>query len=223
MSTDLLITGEGHGEVESCGRLVARTLKAQGYIGSVFHHVAPPRRFKIDAPGQLENACEFARIQRPGALLLTSDWEDGCPATDAPKLAARVRQLGLPFPTAVVLFYREYETLALSIADKLAGKTLQMGNGNSILLADSPKVPDDPEKPRGAKAWIEANLFGGLSYKPTTHQLPLTSLMEPADLRAADLSSFRRLEHGLDHLAQCVLNGTTDVYPPPPSSTTGQR
>lgn len=222
MSTSLLITGEGHGEVEACGRLVTRTLKAQGYIGSVFHHVAPPRRFKIDAAGQLENACEYARIQRPGALLLTSDWEDGCPATDAPVLAARVRQLNLPFPTAVVLFYREYETLALSIADKLAGKTLHIGATNSVKLAAAPEMLADPEKPRDAKKWIENNLLNGLSYKPVTHQLPLTSLMNPEDLRAADLSSFRRLERGLDHLAQCVLKGTADVYPPS-SPATGQH
>ena len=212
MSSSLLITAEGHGEVEACGRLVARTLKAQGHIPHVFNTIPPPRRFKVEGPGQLETACEFARTQRPAALLVTSDWEDGCPATDAKPLADRVRTLGLPFPVAVVLFYREYETLALSIAQSLAGKTMHLPTG---ALQLSPTVPPlaDPEGPRGAKEWVRQHLFNGRAYKPTTHQLPLTKLMDPADLRAADLPSYRRLERGLDHLARNVMSGGTAVYP----------
>lgn len=212
MSPSLLITAEGHGEVEACGRLVARTLKAQGHIPGAFNEIRPPRRFKIDGPGQLEAACEFARTQRPSALLVTSDWEDGCPAHDAKPLADRVRALGLPFPAAVVLFYREYETLALSVAQSLAGMALHLPTGIVQLSSSVPPLAD-PEVPRDAKGWVKKHLFNGRAYKPTTHQLPLTKLMNPADLRAADLPSYRRLERGLDHLARNVLVGGTAVYP----------
>jgi hypothetical protein len=111
-----------------------------------------------------------------------------------------------------VLFYREYETMALSIAQALAGKTLTLPTGE-LQIASSVPTLTDPEAPRDAKGWVKEHLFEGRTYKPTTHQLPLTRLMNPADLRAANLSSYRRLERGLDHLARNVLTGGVAVYP----------
>ncbi|WP_380161777.1 hypothetical protein [Kineococcus sp. R86509] len=212
MSGELIVTVEGHGEVAAAASLVSRVLKAQG-SAAVFPSVPTPVRFKIDAPGQLETACEYARSKRPAGLLITSDWEDGEPCHDAPRLAARIRGLDLPFPAAIVLFFREYETLAISVADKLSGKELQVAKTRPVTLADAKPLPD-PEVPRDAKGWVGKNLMGGRSYKPTLHQLPLTRLMQPADLRAADLPSFRRLERALNHLVRHAQAGTSGVYPP---------
>lgn len=52
------------------------------------------------------------------------------------------------------------------------------------------------------------------SYKPTTHQHRLTVAMRLPELRAAGLSSFRRLENAMQFLAQ-QAGRRTEVYPAP--------
>ena len=104
--------------------------------------------------------------------------------------------------------------MALSIASSLAGRELRSPTGKPILTLGMPSsLPSHPESPRDAKGWVSRELMGGVTYKPTVHQLPLTRAMSIPDLHAAALSSFRRLETALEFLAREVRAGGTGVYP----------
>lgn len=212
--TDLLVVGEGYGEVRASARLAARVLTAHGSArGDPFHTVREAMRLPVLAPGQLEQAAEIARRERPSALLVTSDLDDACPSVEAPRLSARLRAAGLPFPCAVVLFHREYETLFVAAAASLAGRTIRLGT-STLTMAEGVEAPADPESPRGAKEWVTSNLFVRRSYKPTLHQTPVTDALSVAELRATRLSSFVRLESALQHLALEVRSSGRGVYPP---------
>ena len=212
--TDLLVVGEGHGEVRASARLAAKVLAAHGSAhGSPFHTVREAMRLPVLGAGQLEQAAEIARRERPSALLVTSDLDDGCPSAVAPELSARLRSAGLAFPCAVVLFHREYETLFVAAAASLAGRTIHLGTG-TLTLAEGVRAPEDPESPRDAKKWVKSNLFVRRPYKPTLHQTPVTAALTIAELRATRLSSFVRLESALQHLALQVRAGGRGVYPP---------
>lgn len=211
--TDLLVVGEGHGEVRASARLAAKVLAAHGSAGGKpFHAVREAMRLPILGTGQLEQAAEIARRERPSALLVTSDLDDGCPSTTAPQLSATLRSAGLPFPCAVVLFHREYETLFIAAAASLAGRTIHLRAG-TLTLAEDVEPPEDPESPRGAKEWVSRNLFVRRPYKPTLHQTPVTNAVSITELRATKLSSFVRLESALQHLAVQVRDGGHEVYP----------
>ncbi|MBT0769714.1 hypothetical protein KIH74_12320 [Kineosporia sp. J2-2] len=171
-------------------------------------------RYVISSPERAVNAARIAATLEPAAAILTADLEDSCPAKDAPVFAQAVRNEGLSFPVAIVFFFREFETLAISVAPSLTGKTLRSPAGKPICTLGSPRnIPSSPEGPRDAKGWVSMELMGGLPYKPTVHQLPLTRAMRIADLRAGGLSSFVRLERGLHFLANEVRTGGTGVYP----------
>lgn len=213
---NLLIIGEGHGEVASAGRLAARVLAKHGSIkGQPFHGVLPTLRMGILREADLQAACEIARTLAPAALLLTSDLDDACPAEVAPTMAETVRALNLPFPAAVVLFHREYETIFMAGAASLSGAQLPLGAG-PITLQSNVELVHDPESKRDAKAWVGRNLLPEkVNYKPTVHQEAFTRKVDLDELRASGLSSFRRLESGLRHLAHEVAQGQSSVYPRP--------
>lgn len=211
----LVIIREGHGESQSIENLVHRTGKELGVIPSSFWSMPAAPRYVISSPERAVRAAEIAATLRPAACLLTADFEDGCPSKDAPAFAEAVGAAGLPFPVAVVLFYREFETLAISVASQLGGRELRSPAGQAILTLQAPKeVPVDPEAPRDAKGWVSKHLMGGASYKPTIHQYPLTKVMGVTELQVADLSSFRRLQSAMHFLADEVANGRAGVYPP---------
>jgi len=108
---------------------------------------------------------------------------------------AGVKALGLRFPVAVVLPYREFETWFLPCVAQLAGRSLP--------------GPGGIERPGLAEG---ASYTGNFEYKPTLDQLPLTQLLDLATLRAANVPSFGTFERALRFLA--VAN-PGEVYPPP--------
>ncbi len=207
MAGRLAIIREGHGEAGAVDTLVAKVGKSLGVVPSVFASLPKSQRVAITSAESAVKGARLAAAMRPDAILLTADLDDGCPATLAPAWAGAVREANLGIPSALVLFHREYETLALSVASSLAGCDL----AGITLAAASP--PENPETPRGAKEWISRNLMGGTRYKPTVHQLALTRLLKIQELQAAGLSSYRRLEGALTFLAGEVRDRSTGVYP----------
>jgi hypothetical protein len=128
-------------------------------------------------------------------------------------MAAWVRDLSLPFPVAVVLFYKEYETLFLAGAGAMAGKDLRDERHRTIEKIPTEVLPHPtPEYPRDAKGWVATNLVRG--YKPTLFQTSLTGLLDFEVMEASALSSYRRLVRGLTFLSENLGVGGT-VYPPP--------
>ena len=210
----LAIIREGHGEAGAVENLVSRVGKSLGVMPEVFWSIPQSPRFVVSSPDRAVRATEIAATLSPSAVLLTADLEDLCPAKSAPEFARAIRDTGFPFPVALVFFYREYETLAISIADTLGGRELKSMNGKPIVTLSTPeKVPANPEEPRDAKGWVQRNLMNGSSYKPTVHQLPLTRALKIEDLRASGLSSYVRLEAALMFLAGQVLTNSRGVYP----------
>lgn len=214
MTGRLVIVREGHGEQGAIEKLIARLARSAGLIPSPIASIPESIRHVVTSPESALVAAEIAARYSPNALLITADCDDSCPKDLAPQISTALRQRAFPFPIATVLFYREYETLAVSIANRLDGSTLRSPGGTTIAtLSLTTSMPSDPETFRDAKGWIKRHLMGGQSYKPTTHQLPLTNQMNIDDLRAADLSSFRRLETAIRFLAEEMNQGTSNTYP----------
>lgn len=144
-------------------------------------------------------------------MLFLQDDEDGCPKDDGPQIADWIREAALPMPAAVVLFYREYETLFLPCLHVMAGKALRDGRGIVLPgLVPEARFEGDAQQRRDAKKVVSSFLPRNRPYQPTTHQLALTRLLDFEVLRAAGLPCFGTLERALVH----VLTATEPaVYP----------
>jgi len=104
---------------------------------------APPIR--VPGIGRDDQLLRYAEMIRgkpdASALLALRDQEDGCPRADAPSLAERFRGLRLPFPVAVVLAYREYETLFLPCIEHMAGQPLEVRGSVASSAPSRSSVP----------------------------------------------------------------------------------
>lgn len=214
----LWIVREGEGEEDALPNLVFRLCDRLGVSLPGHNTKKHGRKRPLLTRPQVQEACGIVQAS-PGdtALLLTRDADQDqladqdCPKYTAPEMATWVRELDLPFPVAVVLFYKEFETLFLAGATGLAGR--EICDSRSRAIGQIPVGVDrhpSPETPRDAKGWVRANLVTG--YKPTLHQAPLTRLLDLADLDASGLSSYRRFGRALEFLA-LNLGETGAVYP----------
>ncbi len=160
---------------------------------------------------RIEAMCELHRRRAPSALLITQDSEDTCPRDHAPEVAGWIRPLDLPFPVAVVFFYREYETIFLAAAETLRGARLR-GIVDRSGLPESAVHLGDPEQARDAKGWMSERL--GRRYVETIDQEAFTRALDLDDSGLRALSSYRRLVSGLRYLAAHAASGERGkVYP----------
>lgn len=214
----LFIVREGEGEKEAVPALVSRLGHHYGLV--LPRHSADRHSWKrlVVTERQVMDTCELAR-RTPGceALLITRDADNDqqgpdCPRFKAPEAAGWVRALNLPFPVALVLFYKEFETLFLAGAEGMAGQLVRDRHGAAVATIP-PQVAShpSPEHPPHPKGWVSTNLVPG--YKPTTFQAPLTRLLDPVAMEASGLSSYRRLVSALRFLAE-NLGVAGAVYPP---------
>lgn len=213
----LLIVREGEGERDAIPALVHRLRE---HFGLGLPHHAPKDNWKkvLVTEAHVRSACEQARaVAGCEGLLLTRDADNSnlpeadCPKFAGPEVGGWVRSLDLPFPTAVVLFYKEFETLFLAGAEGMAGREVKDHRGRALVTipADVAAHPA-PENPRDAKGWVRSNLVPG--YKPTLYQASLTRLLDLDDMQRSALPSFRRLVNALQFLAE--NRGTSGaVYP----------
>ncbi|HRG95165.1 MAG TPA: DUF4276 family protein [Polyangiaceae bacterium] len=210
MRTYVLV--EGHGETDAITNLVTRLARE---CAPALLPLAPPIRAPgIVRPDSLRRYVELVRT-RPDAhaLLALRDDEDGCPKTDAPLLGALLRDLALPFPSAAVLAYREYESLFLPCIEHMAGHALDGPGGARPGLRADARYHGDFEAKRGVKEWLTSHMPKGRSYKPTVDQLPLTRMVDFAVVRASGLPWFGSLERALVFLAT-HLDRPAVAYPP---------
>jgi hypothetical protein len=201
---------EGHGELGAVDNLLSRLSADRG----LRHIWSPAIRWKnLHLARGVEQGANFIRTKPDtDALLILRDEDDQCPKELAPAIAEWVRDLRLPFPSAVVLFRPEYEVLFLPCLDGMAGKTL--GTGATARPGLRPDTHwDGPwESRRGIKEWLSDHFPPNRIYKPTLDQLPLTRLINFDVLRNADLPCFGTLERALGFLAE---GGAGEVYPRP--------
>lgn len=204
------IVVEGQGELEAAHNLVSR-LSRDLSLDLVW---TPPRRFtNLHQERGIRRAAEVQRLDRGvEALLILRDEDDGCPAQRGPEAAGWLREQRLPFPTALVLLCREYETLFLPCVSHMAGRPLVTGGVERPGLLSGTRFDGDPERVRGVKEWLSRHFPQGRNYKPTLDQLPMTRMIDFSTLRAAGLPCFGTLERALRFLAESV--GTEGlVYP----------
>ncbi|MFW6051029.1 MAG: hypothetical protein ACODAU_07635 [Myxococcota bacterium] len=205
---------EGHGEQEAVLNLLYRVEAQIGTAGAVW---APPIRVRqLSTSDGLERLCNRVRLDAEAAgLLILRDEDDGCPATIGPDVATFLRGQRLPFPAAVVLAHREFESLFLASMKSIVGRPLPGPGGharpgwpeNAIFLGN-------PESKRGAKEWLSAQLPRGRKYKPSVDQLPLMQMVDLDLVRESGLAWFGTLERALRFLTKNA--GTSGaVYPPP--------
>jgi hypothetical protein len=184
---------EGHGEIDAVPLLLRKILgQRQWWDWSV----ALPKRVGNlgNLKKRLDDFIQYAQKEKDcGAILILLDLDDGCPADEARALAARVRQLPLRCPVAIVLAHREYEAWFLASLDTIAG--------SHDLPADL-TFEGDVERIRGVKEWLTAQKPAGQAYKPAVEQTSFTSLID-LDLARQRSRSFRRLCHALEELVSC--------------------
>jgi Domain of unknown function (DUF4276) len=199
---------EGHGEQGAVDNLIFRLSKDLGLP----RPWAPAARWpNLHLRRGLERGASVVRSKPDAdALLIVRDEDDKCPALQAPLMADWLRQLNLPFPSAVVLFHPEYEVLFLPCLDGMAGKSLGAGAATRPGLRPGTHWDGSWEARRGIKEWLSAHFPPNRSYKPTLDQLPLTRMVDLSILRQADLPCFGSLERALRFLARGAAGS---VYP----------
>ena len=189
---------EGRGELGAVDNLIAR-LSTDLWISRAW---APAMRWQnLHLRRGIEKGASFIRSKPDAdALLILRDEDDDCPAHQAPLIASWLRELQLPFPTAVVLFHPEYEVLFLPCLDRMAGKPLKVGSEVRPGILPGTRWEGSWERLRGIKEWLSKQYPPNRIYKPTLDQLPLTRMIDFAALRRADLPCFGTFERALAFL-----------------------
>lgn len=203
---------EGHGETHAVLNLIVRLCTDLSLPPCRW--ADPIRGGALHTRAGVEKALELVR-RKPdvGALLLLRDEDDACPKQTAPTAARWIMEAGLPFPAAIVLLRREFETLFLPSLHRMAGVPLKDHHGVSRPgVREGARFDGVPESVRDAKGVISSYYRRG-RYKPALDQLALTRMIDFADVRAANVPAFGTLERALAFLtAPTTLSG---VYPPP--------
>ena len=206
---------EGHGDGHAALNLVTRLATDLCLVG--LHWAEPMRGRNLHQERGVQKAAELVRCKADAAaLLLLRDEDDGCPRDMAPMAAGWLRDLSLPFPSAVVLAHREFEAFFLPCLSRMAGQKLVSPEGieRPGLLPDS-AFDGDPQSIRGVKEWLSKHMPLGRAYKPTLDQLALARLVDFQLLRTCvpALPCFGSLERAVQFLYRHPGGGRAGVYP----------
>ena len=199
---------EGHGEVPAVPVLLRRlTAEAQAWTVDVGRPIRRPRHRLVEEAG-VKQAVRLALVQpNCGAVLILFDGNSDCPAELAPTVQGWATEAADGTPCAVVLAHREYEAWFLAAIESLRG---QRG-----VRTDAEPHPA-PERPRGAKAQLEARMQPGASYLETTDQPALSATFSlPVAYRRS--RSFRKLADSFGSLVRAMGH---DINPWPPAAWT---
>jgi hypothetical protein len=209
--TKFYVLVEGHGEEYAAQKL--RTRVSQDV--QCFTPWSTPLRWQNihlweTAKGGVRKGADFIRTKQDVAgLLILRDEDDACPKKLAPEMAARLRQMALPFPTAYVLLHPEFEVLFLPCLDRMVGA---FPDGRQGLNPDTVWDGASWESRRGIKEWLSKHFPDGRSYKPTMDQLTMTRKVDLPTLRTADVPCFGSLERAVQYLCSNIDRPGT-VYP----------
>ena len=127
-----------------------------------------------------------------GGILVLMDTDDKhCPVELAHHLRSQAITSGVNKPVQVVCAHQEYEAWFLASLKTIRGN-LHIDPGAELEMPV--EVQGNP------KGWISRKMPRDRSYKPTSHQLALTELVD-LELAHTNSRSFRRLCHALELLA----------------------
>ena len=100
---------EVHGELKAADNLISRLSADLGIPRAWSPAIRWPN---LHQKNGLQKGANFMRTKQDvDALLIFRDEDDACPKHRGPSLAAWLRELCLPFPSAIVLLHPEYEVL----------------------------------------------------------------------------------------------------------------
>lgn len=177
---------EGHGEVASLPVLIPRLVRA------VNPNIIPvvPRPVRVKRDRFVSDDREFERnvllasasAWHRNPILIVLDSEGGCPAEMGPRLLGKARSICPGRPVGCVIAHQEYETWFLASVQ---------GIRDHFELSGTPTPPPNPESRRGAKEWIEGQLWRGEKYRETIDQKELTRRIDIDKTRS--IPSFDKL------------------------------
>lgn len=203
---------EGHGEQSSAVTNLVTRLWADLSLPGFVAWRPPIRGRALTSDDGLRRACENVRARGDAEVLLVlRDEDDACPKKRGPEAAEVIRALELPFPSAVVLAEREYESIFLASLPSIAGCPIGHGAAARPGIEKEAEFAGTPHRKRDAKGWLSSHMVGGRAYKPTVDQKPLTQMVDFDVVRESGLPWFGTLERALAFLAQSL--GGSGVYP----------
>jgi hypothetical protein len=194
---------EGHGECDAVPVLIRKIARQidPGFVPRVLPPLRAPASL-IRCQGGIERSVIFAasKLQRKGGIIVIvdCDWDNGCPATDGPKLLKRAQHVCNDMPISVILAKKEFEAWFLAAAESLRGQ-----RGLPIDL----EPPATPENIRGAKEWLSEKMYPGRSYVATTDQSAFTELFDMDVARRAD--SFDKCYRDIHQMLVTLKNGAS--------------
>lgn len=141
-------------------------------------------------------------------MLIVVDADKNCPVCLARELAKRIRTLGPAVPSAVVAAKSAFEAWLLADLESIAGRRVK----GRVLIPASARRPEYPDEVRNAKSELIALTARGTTYKETTDQPALASMIDPALVRERS-RSFRRLLGAVSDIADAVEAGRPGVTP----------
>ena len=164
-------------------------------------------RSNLTKPDGVERVFGYAAGSHD-AVLIVVDADKDCPVEMARELAGRVRVLAPPIPTAVVAAKSAFEAWLLADLESIAGKRVK----GRVLIPAGVRRPEDPDEVRNAKSALIALMAKGTTYKETTDQPALASMID-IDLVRERSRSFRRLLDAVSGIADAVVAGRPRVTP----------
>ncbi len=170
--------------------------------------VVPARgRGNLIAGGGVER---FFRYVASGcdAVLIVLDSDEDCPVDLARELAQRVRALQASVPVAIVAANAAFEAWFLADLESIAGKRVK----SRVLIPSPGDTSNDPDSIRNPKMELTALTAQGTTYKETTDQPSLASMIDP-EVVSRRSRSFRRLLGALRDLEAAVAAGDPRVTP----------
>ncbi len=159
---------EGHGDVAAFPVLLRRLVgEAQAWGVDIGRPIRRPRHSLAEQDG-VRQAVQLALVQPDcRGVLVLFDGETDCPAQLGPTVQAWATHAAAGVPCGVVLAQKEYEAWFLAAIESL--------RGHRGVRIDAEPHPD-PERPRGAKAQLEACMEHGMSYVETADQAAFSAI-----------------------------------------------
>jgi hypothetical protein len=173
---------EGHGE-DAAIRILLRRIWTE-LLGGDYVEVLKPirgKRFKLVQPKELGRMVDLAALklrsagaEGPSMILILVDADEDAPCILGPHLLRLAREHRGDVDISCVLANVEYETWFAAAAPSLT---------DYLDLADEAAIPDQPEKARLGKAWIQRR-FRGPKYSETVDLPSMTNSMDLALCRS---------------------------------------
>ena len=198
---------EGDGDDPALRVLLPRVASTQSPQLTQGRVVRASGRGNLTKPGGVE---KFFRYVSSGhdAVLFVLDADEDCPVDLTQELAHRIRFLRPPVPVALVAANSAFESWFLADLESIAGRPVK----SRILIPQTEASSVDPDNVRNPKAKLVALTAEGTTYKESTDQPALASMIDTTVV-AARSRSFRRFVSAVRDLEAAVSAQRATVTP----------